>query len=418
MCLTGTPPIENLLREAPRVVAGAECAWVDARGLDAAQLARRLLAHCPSHVRAGVARAPATARVAARLGSEMQRIVVADADERAWLSERPLSVLPIEEKLLLLLQGVGIETCGALGALEQEAVEVRFGPELLEFWQHARGEDHRQLFQPIPPEAPHASIGFVDYVISDPERLIFSVNALFGTVCDALHARAQHARRVLVTLALANGERWQRVLKPARPTASRAAWLRLARAVLERITVSDAVTGIALVVDGMEAAAAVQGDLFDVGFATSSAVDAALGRLIEAQGDVIVEPDATEHPLPEVRTSFVAERPAEWVTARKPDPGKVVDPGHNGALTLQLLPTPREVLVETVRRRDHIIPIRYRDQQWKQLVSAAGPDRISGGRWEESYAREYFRAVTVDGLLVWLYRDARTDRWYLHGWWD
>jgi hypothetical protein len=161
----------------------------------------------------------------------------------------------------------------------------------------------------------------------------------------------------------------------------------------------------------------VQGDLFDVGFATSSAVDAALGRLIEAQGDVIVEPEVTEHPLPEVRTSFVAERPAEWVTARKPEPG-ADDLRQSGALTLQLLPTPREVLVETVRRRDHIVPIRYRDEQWKQLVTAAGPDRISGGRWEESYAREYFRAVTVDGLLVWLYRDARTDRWYLHGWWD
>ena len=410
--------MDTLLSEAPRLVVGADLVWVDARGLDAVGLAHRLLVHCPTRVRAGVARVAATARVAAWLASDAQRVVGADADERAWLSDRPLSILPIEDKLLVLLQGVGIETCGALAALEREAVEVRFGPELLEFWQHARGEDRRQLFQPIPPEAPHASIDFVDYVISDPERLIFSVNALFGTVCDALHARAQHARRVQVTLSLANGERWQRVLRPARPTASRTAWLRLARAVLERITVSDAVTGIALVVDGMEAAAAVQGDLFDVGFATSSSVDAALGRLIEAQGDVIVEPEVTKHPLPEVRTSFVAERPAEWVTARKPEPGSAGDLRQSGALTLQLLPTPREVLVETVRRRDHIVPIRYRDEQWKQLITAAGPDRISGGRWEESYAREYFRAVTVDGLLVWLYRDARTDRWYLHGWWD
>jgi nucleotidyltransferase/DNA polymerase involved in DNA repair len=234
----------------------------------------------PAHVRAGVARVPATAQVAAGLGSDAQRVVVADENERAWLSDKPLSVLPIEEKLLLLLQGVGVETCGALAALEREAVEVRFGPELLDFWDYARAEDRRRLFQPIPAEAPYASIDFVDYVISDPERLIFSVNALFGTVCAALHLRAQHARRVLITLSLANGETWQRVLRPARPTASRTAWLRLARAVLERITVNDAVIGIALVVDGMEAAGAVQGDLFDAGFATSSAVDAALGRLI------------------------------------------------------------------------------------------------------------------------------------------
>jgi hypothetical protein len=87
-------------------------------------------------------------------------------------------------------------------------------------------------------------------------------------------------------------------------------------------------------------------------------------------------------------------------------------------LRLQLLPEPREVLVETVQRRDHVVPVRYRDRQWRQIVTVAGPDRISGGKWEESYAREYFRAVIVDGGLVWIYRDARTDRWYLQGRWD
>jgi hypothetical protein len=52
------------------------------------------------------------------------------------------------------------------------------------------------------------------------------------------------------------------------------------------------------------------------------------------------------------------------------------------------------------------------------IVSAAGPDRVSGGQWTEPYAREYFRCVTDDGMMVWLYRDARLDEWYLHGWWD
>jgi hypothetical protein len=23
-----------------------------------------------------------------------------------------------------------------------------------------------------------------------------------------------------------------------------------------------------------------------------------------------------------------------------------------------------------------------------------------------------------DGGMVWLYRDARADAWYIHGWWD
>ena len=37
---------------------------------------------------------------------------------------------------------------------------------------------------------------------------------------------------------------------------------------------------------------------------------------------------------------------------------------------------------------------------------------------DAAYAREYFRGVTVEGQLVWLFRDGRQDRWFLHGFWD
>ena len=68
--------------------------------------------------------------------------------------------------------------------------------------------------------------------------------------------------------------------------------------------------------------------------------------------------------------------------------------------------------------RDHQMPLEYRDREWMEILSAAGPDRVSGGQWTEPYAREYFRCVTDDGMMVWIYRDAREDEWYLHGWWD
>src|SRR5690606_32648240 len=88
-------------------------------------------------------------------------------------------------------------------------------------------------------------------------------------------------------------------------------------------------------------------------------------------------------------------------------------------LTLQLLAEPRRIRVETAARRDHRVPVRYRDGRGVQeLVVAAGPDRVSGDRWGDAYAREYFRCVTADGVLVWLFRDVRSDEWYLQGWWD
>jgi hypothetical protein len=182
-------------------------------------------------------------------------------------------------------------------------------------------------------------------------------------------------------------------------------------------------------VETTEAAGATQGDLFDTGFATASAVETAVARLIEDQGDVLLEPIVSRHPLIEQRAEYrpmmmrevlegVPENGQEREVGMSADPNVSMASDEPIGLTLQLLPEPRAVTVESVQRRDHIAPVRYRDDAWHAIVHAAGPDRVSGGQWDATYAREYFRAVTSTGTLVWLFRDAGRDRWFLHGWWD
>jgi len=116
------------------------------------------------------------------------------------------------------------------------------------------------------------------------------------------------------------------------------------------------------------------------------------------------------------RTEWISQEPAQ-ASARIQLKERVVKATAAPTLTLQLFPEPRRVAVKTKRRRDHELPVEFRDKQWMQIISAAGPDRVSGGRWSEPYAREYFRCVTDDGMMVWLYRDGREKEWYLHGWW-
>ncbi len=386
-------------------------------------------------------------------GIRVVRVIPPD-ENRFFLATLPLSILGPDDRTLELLRGVGVETLGELAALDAESVGVRFGPGGTALWRLARADDRRRLFRPIPPERRSASIDFVDYVLTDPARLVFTANALLGTVTERLRARGEHARRMRLVLPLANGETWHRSIRPARPTADREAWLRLVRAVLERITVPDAVVGMSLEVEATEPAGVRQGDLFDRGFATAGAVEAAVARLMGSRGPVIVEPDADRHPLLERRTTWhpAADTAATaHLSPSTPDPtgrrgdrltGRRRKPAPSGkeasnlehcspreqmavggrrsavGLTLQLLPEPRRVTVETVRRRDHEAPTRVRDRSWRQLVVAAGPDRISGGQWEDAYAREYFRCVTDEGVLLWIYRDARDETWYLHGWWD
>jgi hypothetical protein len=215
---------------------------------------------------------------------------------------------------------------------------------------------------------------------------------------------------------LANRTSYDHLVRPARSTSSRRAWMRLIRTHLDTIRLPDAVTGITLRVETVTGEVERQGDIFDRGFATARATEETVAQLLDDQGAVIVVPSNTRHPLLEERTSWLTQEPAHAARTHV-----VRKPGAKPRFTLQLLQVPRPISVKTAKRRDHDLPVRYRDTDgWVMIESAAGPDRVSGGQWEEPYAREYFRCVTEEGTLVWIFRKAggRGDDWYIQGWWD
>ncbi|CAN5151115.1 hypothetical protein BH24GEM2_BH24GEM2_08730 [soil metagenome] len=402
---------ERLLEVVPRVRV-EQVLWADARGLPALELAEALRARIGASARAGIAAAPVAAEVAAR-GREDPVTWVEPGTERAFLAPYPVTLLSPEPRLLALLKGVGVTRCGELAALEREALEVRFGPPVVELWRRARADDRRQLFAPIPRLLPLASLDWTDYVLTDPERLVFTANALLGSVCAALEERGEGTRHMTLAFALANDTVAHEALRTARTTAARPIWLRRIRTLLERLVLPDAVVGLSLQVEATEPVVGKQVDLFDQGLASTDAAEAALFRLLDDQGPVVVAPHTNRHPLVERRTQWMVWEPGESVSSSPSSP----DP-H---LSLHLLPEPLQVKVEARPRRDHLVPSRYCEggTAWLELVAVAGPDRTSGGQWEdEPYAREYFRCVTREGMLVWLFRDARRDAWFLHGWWN
>jgi nucleotidyltransferase/DNA polymerase involved in DNA repair len=487
--------------------------WVDARGLDAEHIARSALEVLRglglSNVHVGIGRVAVVAEIRAvsKLGTGNCRCLLLAAagslptaagcscslhaaantalsapscspelpshqspvPSPESLGSLPVSILEPDPALAVLLDGIGVETCGELAALAGESVEVRLGADGVRLWKLARGDDDRLIFAPIPRALPHASLEWSDYALTDTERLLFSVNALLGTVCEKLLDRGSLAREMTLELKLASGNALTHAMRAGRATASRKTWLRLARTSLERMVLPAGVVGLTLYAAAIVTDEGHQGDLFDRGFATAAATEAALASLAEEQGDVVVVPENTAHPLVERRTKWVGNRelgtgngatkkrkgrarvpkpqlaadsrqPTEQVVSGEelaasvpirppsagtrpfPVPTLSIDshrPPSAGRLTLYLLPTPRAIEVRTETRRDHVVPTEYRDGgATYEILSVAGPDRVSGERWGEGYAREYFRCIVDDGGMVWLYRDARADGWYLHGWWD
>jgi len=413
--------IPALLSAAPRVMLGVTgIVWADARGMSAEPLARDLLQlfhdNGVEKVRVAISLAPICAEVAARYGKGAL-IVIPAGSERDYLAGHPVGVLEPSLALSSLLDGIGVESCGDLAKLDLESVEVRFGAEGARLWRLSRAGDARRIFSNIPRALPSASLDWVDYTLKDPERLVFIINALIGSITTELRSRGQGAREMTMIFSLANRESFEHLVRPARSTASHKAWMRLIRTHLERITLPDGVVGITIRVESVTGEVERQGDIFDRGFATARAAEETIAQLLDDQGAVVVTPRNTQHPLIDRRTEWVSQEPSQ-ASARIQLRERVVKATAAPSLTLQLLPEPRRIAVTTKRRRDHQVPVQYRDKQWTTIMSAAGPDRVSGGQWAEPYAREYFRCVTDDGMMVWLYRDARSDEWYLHGWWD
>ena len=204
---------------------------------------------------------------------------------------------------------------------------------------------------------------------------------------------------------LANRESFEHLVRPARSTASHKAWMRLIRTHLERITLPDGVVGITMRVESVTGEVERQGDIFDRGFATSRAAEETIAQLLDDQGAVVVTPRSNQHPLIDRRTEWISQEPAQ-ASARIQLRERVVKATAAPRLTLQLLPEPRRVAVTTQPPpRPRAAGAVSGTSQWMKIISAAGPDRVSGGQWGEPYAREYFRCVTDDGMMVWLYRD-------------
>jgi protein ImuB len=367
-------------------------------------------------VRAAISMVPVSAQVAALHGNGAF-INIAPGTERDFLARYPIAVLEPSLFLSSLLDGIGVEYCADMARLDLESIEVRFGAEGARLWRLSRADDSRRIFTTMPRSLPSASLDWVDYTLKDPERLVFVINALVGNITTDLRSRGQCAREMTMSFSLANRETYDHLVRPARSTASHNAWMRLIRTHLERITLPDGVVGITMRVDAVTGETERQGDIFDRGFATARAAEETIAQLLDDQGSVVVTPRNTQHPLIDRRTEWVSQEPAQ-ASARIQLKERVVKATAAPRLTLQLLPEPRRVAVTTRQRRDHQMPVQYRDKEWMTILSAAGPDRVSGGQWAEPYAREYFRCVTEDGMMVWLFRDAREDRWYVHGWWD
>jgi protein ImuB len=83
-----------------------------------------------------------------------------------------------------------------------------------------------------------------------------------------------------------------------------------------------------------------------------------------------------------------------------------------------VLSEPRPIRVIAVAPQGH--PQQFRDGHHESRVTRCwGPERIETGWWRgASVRRDCYRVQTETGAQCWLFRNLRTRRWFLHGWFD
>jgi protein ImuB len=358
-------------------------------------------------------------------------IIVAPGAGPAFLSPLPLSLLPILDELRVTLRTLGFHRIGELAVRDRNELEARFGPDGVQAHRWARAEDDR-AFRPLAAQdLPEASLE-LDGAAVTLEPLLFVLRHLLHRVSEDLLRVGRCASRLSLELHLDGSSTVQRAkVLPARATRREDLLYDLCRAALERAVdakgrLAAPVREITMRVEETTPPGARQGDLFTGDWRDPMAAAAALSRLRARLGEEAVtwpHPRSTHRPESRNRWRAAAsvETPEEEKARSIPSSGAGRFISADGALesTLHLLPEPVEVDVWA----SHGCPRELRTTTGsRSLIVAEGPERLSGDWWQDPYRREYYRACTEEGELLWLYREWREkgtkERWWLHGFYD
>lgn len=352
-------------------------------------------------------------------------LVVPPGRAADFLAPLPPALLPLPGEMLEALRALDVDRVGWLAEREPAELERRFGAAGLRAARWARGEDDRRFRARTPEESPGARLE-LEGPARSTEPLLFVLRRLLARLCQETAAEGRGVERLRLGLELEDGGERTLEAAPARPTRREGLLLDLCRAGLERAAdggeLPEPVTAVSVVAVERAAPAVRQEDLFAGEERDPAAAAAVLSRLRARLGEgSVVRPRARARHRPEARSGWEAAEVEGAAPGRSPsdavhDPAREPDavPG-----VLRLLAEPRPVAVR-LDERGRPAALRE-DGVLREVVAAEGPERLSGGGWERPFRREYFRACTAEGELLWLYRRPRRgteDPWRLHGWWD
>lgn len=343
---------------------------------------------------------------------------VDDAHLAAALAPLPLAALDLDADTLATLHAAGVTTFGDAAALPRHGLARRFGAQVVDTLDRARGRvaDPREAYRPPPrferklalpaPADNVEALGFaVQRAVDDLAHWLLARGlGVLRVTLSLVHERYLRARGVPATIAS---------FALAAPAREPAHLLAVLRERLARVALPAPVEAIVLASDETAPLAAR-----NLGLLPGDDVDRAAVPLVERLrarlgDDAVATLAAHDDHRPEIAGG---EMPStRTVTTRTPCSRRNDAKARTHPVSPPARPAPPRPLwlLDEPRPLGHAL-------EAKPWVLRDGPERIESGWWDgRDCRRDYFVAQTPDEELAWIYRDHRygTDagEWFMHG---
>jgi DNA polymerase-4 len=265
-------------------------AWLDVSGVVSAgesirEARRRLRAAIGREPRLGLAPGPFSARLAAARARPGRLLQVDKA--RSFLAPLSSHELPLDAEQLERLDLLGLRTLGAVAAIGPRELESQLGRAGRHAVLLARGLEPDQLTPWRPPLFTSAHRQFEEPV-EDREALLFVSRALCGDLAEEVGLRGAGAKQVRVRLMFESAEPERRETVVRHPLSSAAELFGLIGSWIKEWQPRAPITELWIELPVLEAAGRRQLRLWAGGDGNSEEVTAALERLQERWGDLVV----------------------------------------------------------------------------------------------------------------------------------
>jgi protein ImuB len=301
------------------------------------------------------------------------------------LSDLDLGLLALGPKVIEQLRATGIKTIGEVLAIPSDAVARRFGPGATDYLKRMTGAlaDPRKRHRCA--EAYRRRIDFAD-PIGSIEGLLFPLRRVLRELEGYLRGRDVAIQTLEITIEHRDSPQTALTLHTSAPVRDAARLFLLLRERLEQVPWESCATGLAVGASEFLAPEVLQSDFFDDSVRHSAGWLALLDKLRARLGDQSVKQlGLRDDHRPELA----------WCVVQGAVDTQIDTPFPNRPLWL-IEPTPVERPARLLGK----------------------PERIEAGWWSGTdSSRDYYLAVSAEGSHWWLYRDAQSGQWFLHGLW-